>query len=278
MSDAPAIAEAVADGRLPGRLWMYSNYHCNLVCTYCLTESGPSSSRRELSADRMVEISTEAADLGFTALGVTGGEPFLVPGMAELLARLARILPVVALSNATLFTGPRLEDAAQLSGLPAAIQVSLDRPDADANDAERGPGNFAKVVEAIAALTGRGVKVRLATTVEEISEAELERLCALHRDLGVSDDDHIVRPILRRGRAVDTHMGIDAAVGDLPAELTITADGAFWSPFGPTVRNGRLDTDLLIMRTTRPLRRSAEALLRLVEGRPPGSDTLTNIR
>lgn len=272
------IAEAVADGRLPGRVWMYSNYHCNLVCTYCLTESGPTSPRRELGADRMIEIGAEAKELGFTALGVTGGEPFLVPDMADLLARLSEILPVIALSNATLFTGPRLEQMTVLAGRPVAVQVSLDRPGAEANDAERGPGNFAKVTAAIRALVDRGVKVRLATTVSEIEDVELERLCELHRNLGVADDDHIVRPILRRGRAVDTRMGIDAAVGDLPAELTITADGAFWSPFGPTVHQGRLDTDLLIMRATRPLARSADALLRLVEGRPPGSDTLLNIR
>ena len=38
-----AIAEAVAAGVLPGRVWMYSNYHCNLACAYCLTESAPDS-------------------------------------------------------------------------------------------------------------------------------------------------------------------------------------------------------------------------------------------
>jgi hypothetical protein len=42
-----AIAEAVRDGRLPGRVWLYSNYHCNLVCTYCLTDSSPKSPRRD---------------------------------------------------------------------------------------------------------------------------------------------------------------------------------------------------------------------------------------
>lgn len=273
-----SIAETVADGRLPGRVWLYSNYHCNLVCTYCLTESGPSSKRRELGADRMLEIGEEAAELGFTALGVTGGEPFLVPGMSSILGRLSEILPVVALSNATLFTGRKLEEVSSLAQRPVAIQVSLDRPDPQANDAERGKGNFRKVVDAIAKLVDRGVKVRVATTVTDIDDDELERLCVLHRDLGVEDDDHIVRPILRRGRAAYGGMGIEAATGDLPPELTITSDGAFWSPFGPTVRRGQLDTDLLIMRTTRPLGRSAEALLRLVEGRPPGSDTLLNIR
>jgi hypothetical protein len=65
---------------------------------------------------------------------------------------------------------------------------------------------------------------------------------------------------------------------DVPPELTVTADGAFWSPFGPTVTDGRLDTDLLITRTTTPLSVPAAALLRLVEGRPPGADVGLGIR
>lgn len=272
------IAAAVADGRLPGRVWIYSNYHCNLVCTYCLTESGPKVARRELSADRMVDIADEATALGFTALGLTGGEPFLLPFMPALLARLSRALPVVALTNATLFTGKRLEQVAALAGLPVQIQVSLDSADARKNDAERGRGNFAKVVQAIEALRERGVHVRIATTAEHVPDDELDQLCSLHRELGVLDEDHVVRPVLRRGRAVDNDMGIDATVGDLPAELTITADGAFWSPFGPTVHGGRIDTDLLIMRATRPLARPAEALLRLIDGRPRGDDATLNIR
>ena len=76
---AGPIAEAVASGELPGRVWLYSNYHCNLACSYCLTESSPRSPRRQLDASTMVEVARQAADLGFTALGVTGGEPFLLP-------------------------------------------------------------------------------------------------------------------------------------------------------------------------------------------------------
>jgi len=65
---------------------------------------------------------------------------------------------------------------------------------------------------------------------------------------------------------------------DLPAELTVSADGAFWSPFGPTVTGGVLDTDLLLTRTTDPLRIPAEALLRLVDARPDGADARTGIQ
>lgn len=275
---ARPVAEAVAAGTLPGRVWFYSNYHCNIQCTYCLTESGPKVSRRELAREQLVETAREARELGFTDLGVTGGETFLQPWLPEALAEMAASLPVVVLTNGTLFGRRLLARVEPLAELPVALQISLDRPDPDANDEMRAPDNFRKVVTAIPELVRRGIRVRIATTVESMADAELDRLCALHRELGVPDDDHIIRPIIKRGRAADHGLGVLATQPDLPAELTVTADGAFWSPFGPTVRAGVLDTDLLITRTTRPLSVPAEALLRLVEGRPQGEDSTLNIR
>jgi len=273
-----AVDQAVADGVLPGRVWLYSNYHCNLTCSYCLTESGPGVQRRELSPARMVEVAEQAADLGFTDLGLTGGEPFLLPTMPETLARLGAVLPTVALTNGTLFTGRRLAAAEVLAGARVALQISLDSAEPDDNDRARGPENFAKVVAAVPALVERGITVRIATTQSEDEPADMARLCALHRDLGVPDSDHVVRPIIARGRAEAAGLGVEVRPEDLPAELTVTADGAFWSPFGPTVRGGRLDTDLLLTRTTDLLQVPAQTLLGLIEGRPPGADSTLNIR
>lgn len=273
-----AIAEAVAEGRLPGRVWMYSNYHCNLACTYCLTDSAPTSPRRALTGDAMRTVAAQAAELGFTQLGVTGGEPFLAPGIVDTVAAMADHLPTLVLSNGTLFGDAQIRRLEPWKRRDVGIQISLDSADPDVNDAARGPENFAKVVEAIPRLVDAGIRVRIATTATEIDPETLGRLCELHRGLGVSDDDHIVRPIVSRGRGLDVSDGVPVEVTDLPPDLTITADGAFWSPFGPTVRNGRLDTDLLITRTTDPLRTPAEALLGLVDGQPPGRDTTLNIR
>lgn len=275
---AGGIASAVAEGRLPGRLWMYANYHCNIACVYCLTESGPKVARRALDPETMLEIGRQAKQLGFTHLGVTGGETFLQPHMPEILAQLADLLPTVALTNATLFSRSLLDRVTPLAGRDVALQISLDRPDPDVNDAMRAPHNFRKVVTAIPALVERGITVRIATTVESIEDAELDRLCALHRELGVPDSEHVIRPIVRRGRAQVHGLGVEATQSDLPAELTVTADGAFWGPFGPTVRAGRVDTDLLITRTKMPLEVPARALLGLVEDRPPGTDATLNIR
>jgi MoaA/NifB/PqqE/SkfB family radical SAM enzyme len=276
-----AVAEAVAAGRLPGRVWMYADYHCNLACTYCLTESAPKSPHRVIGHERMVEIAGEAAQLGFTDLGVTGGEPFLLRWLPEALVEMAQRLPVLVLTNGTLFTRRRIEQLRTLAEHPVAMQISLDRPDPDDNDAMRGQENFRKVVDSVPRLVEQGIRVRIATTVESIEDAELDRLCALHRSLGVPDEDHIVRPIVRRGRAIDYGLGVAARPADLPAELTITVDGAFWSPFGPTVHDGVLDTDLLITRTTRPLATPANALLRLAgehAGDAQGDDVTLNIR
>ncbi len=261
------LTEAVRDGAIGGRLWVYANYHCNLQCAYCLTESGPLVARRELSPERLQELAVEARAAGFTALGVTGGEPFLVPGLAAVLPALAKRMPTLVLSNGTLFTDRLIDQLRPLAGLDFAIQISLDSAEPDRNDEMRAPHNFAKVVAAVPRLQAAGIRVRIATTSEGLGQGELERLCNLHRSLGVPDHDHIVRPIVRRGRAAEQGLGADVVRRDLPAELTITADGAFWSPFGPTVRGGRLDTDLLT-RTTSPLTVPAAAMVRVAQGTP----------
>jgi MoaA/NifB/PqqE/SkfB family radical SAM enzyme len=268
-----SVAAAIGEGVIGGRLWVYSSYHCNLTCTYCLTESAPRVARRQLPVERLPGIAAEARALGFTALGVTGGEPFLAGGLPAALAATSGELPTLVLSNGTLFTRRLLDELAPLAGRDFAVQVSLDSAEAAANDEMRGPRNFAKVVQAIPRLRALGIRVRVATTTEGLEPEGLARLCELHRTLGVPDEDHVVRPIVRRGRAVDHGLGVDAGLADLPAELTVTVEGAFWSPFGPTVHGGRLDTDLLITRTTRPLSVPAAAMLKIAGAAGPRAAT-----
>ncbi len=275
-----AIADAIRAGILPGRVWFYSNYHCNLACRYCLTESAPDVPRRELDPARILDLARQAADLGFTDFGVTGGEPFLLPELPDLLVALAELRPTVVLSNGTVFGPARLERLRALVGLPITIQISLDAPTAQLNDELRGPENFTRVIVAIPKLIELGLHVRVASTMEadRLDTEQHAALCALHRSLGVSDDDHLVRPVIRRGRAEGTDIGVRFAHHQIPAELTITTDGAFWSPFGPTVRNGTVATDLLITRTIEPLERPAAALAGLVGALPDGNDANIGIR
>ncbi len=276
-----AVEQAIASGAMGGRLWFYANYQCNLRCSYCLTESGPTVPKRELPGQAMLNRADEAVEAGFTAFGVTGGEPFIRDDMPALVAELGRRRPTVVLSNATLFNERRLRELEPLADLPVHVQISLDHPDPVENDEMRGPENFRKVMQAIPKLVERGIGVRIATTLEDpdaVDPEERERLCELHRSLGIPDEDHVVRPIINRGRAATNDLGLLAGFEQLEPELTLTTDGAFYSPFGPTVRGGRLDTDLLVSRATAPLQRPVDALLRIAGQLPDGHDASIGIR
>ncbi len=258
------IAESTRATR--GRLWFYTNYHCNLECRYCLTESRPDAPRRSLDRELIETIATEAVELGFDSFGVTSGEPFLRTDMPEILESLGTRLPTVVLTNGTLFTPRLLDRLTLLAKLPVAMQISLDSAEPDVNDAMRGAGGFAKIRAAIPALIARGIRVRIGTTADE--GTNLVSLCELHRSFGISDDDHVVRPIIRRGRANTNGLGIEAAFEDLPAEMTITAEGAFWSPAAPTVQNDRLDISYLLSRTVLPLDVPVDAMARVGSEQP----------
>jgi MoaA/NifB/PqqE/SkfB family radical SAM enzyme len=274
-----AVRAAVRDRRMGDRLWLYATYHCNLRCTYCLTESGPRTrDRRELAPAAMVAAARDAAGLGFASLGVTGGEVFMLPGVAAVLGELASALPTTILTNGTLVRPRLIDRLAPLAGNDRlALQVSLDSADAGVNDGMRGPRNFARVCAAVPALRERGIRVRIATTVDSRSAAGLERLCALHRSWGVPDEDHVVRPVVRRGRAAVRGMGVTPAPGDILPELTVTAEGAFLDPFAPTVRRGRTDLDGLVSRETAPMIAAVEAFLGAVADHP-GGDAERSIR
>jgi len=227
----------------------------------------------------MIAVAEQSKDLGFTALGITGGEPFLLPWLPEAVLEMVKFLPLVLLNNGTLFVGDRLERAAKLAHPDIALQISLDSHLSDINDMARGPENFAKVVASVPRLIERGVRVRIATTTGgPLDSAHLDPLKALVASWGVPAEDHLVRPIVRRGRADELGLGVQAIARDIPSELCITADGAFWGSFGPTVSNGRLDTDLLLTRTILPLSVPANALLAAVSGMPEGADAALGIR
>lgn len=273
-----SIGAAIDDGAIGRRVWFYANYNCNLSCSYCLTESSPRAPRRALGHDLMLSLTEQAAELGFREIGVTGGEPFLDPELPGSLAAMAEILPVIVLTNGTLFHGDRIDRLEPMVGRDITMQISLDSSDADVNDMARGPDNFAKVIDAVPRLIEAGHRVRIASTGQADDEAAQERLCELHRSLGVPDEDHVVRPIVNRGRGLGIASSVQAGADELFPELTITTDGAFWSPFAPTVIDDVVDTDLLVTRTVDPLKVPADHLVGIALGRPAGADVAMNIR
>lgn len=102
----PDPASVLGPDRLPGvRLWLYTNFHCNLCCDYCCVSSSPSTPHRELGAERIGRIVGEAARWGVRELFLTGGEPFLLPDIDTIIATCVKQLPTTVLTNGMVFKG-----------------------------------------------------------------------------------------------------------------------------------------------------------------------------
>jgi len=241
------------DGDRPvgSRLWLYTNFDCNLSCDYCCVRSSPKAPRRALGLERIRRIASEAATLVVKEIFVTGGEPFMLPDIGEIIASCAAVAPVTVLTNGMLFTGRRVDTLRALPREHVTFQISLDSPTRERHDAHRGSGSWDRAWKGIELARTEGFRVRLAATVSTDDEAEeFSRFLDIHR---VREEDRVIRRIALRGTATE---GIALARADLVPEVTITAEGVFWHPVGAE------DNDLLISREIFPLAESFAAVRR----------------
>lgn len=216
---------------LPPRLWLYTNFDCNLACDYCCSRSSPKAPRRALGRDRVERIAAEAAGLEVTELFLTGGEPFLLPDLDEIAGACAARLPTTLLTNGMLLRGRRLDLLRRLPRDRLALQISLDSPTPGRHDRHRGAGTWERAVQGIRTAREEGFRVRVAATVAAADRdaAEEAGLHAFLDDLGVPAADRLIRPIARQGFAED---GVTVTPASVIPEMTITADGVYWHPVG----------------------------------------------
>jgi MoaA/NifB/PqqE/SkfB family radical SAM enzyme len=225
------------------RLWVYTNYDCNLSCSYCCVSSSPRAERAAFSLSAHRQLIDEAAAAGVQQLFLTGGEPFLLPDIQDRIRCAVDRLPTTVLTNAMLFRGSRLSALEGLAGAPLTFQVSLDGPCPEAHDPIRGAGSWSNAVAGIRTLRALGFRVVLSSTESDANRSYLGSMPAFVECLGLAPEDHFVRPLARRGVSCD---GLDLGPTALEPEVTVSRDGVYWHPLG---REG----DLLVTRRVFPL-------------------------
>ncbi|MBC8074815.1 MAG: radical SAM protein [Chloroflexales bacterium] len=237
-TDIPDVAP-----ELQWKLWIYTNYDCNLRCSYCVAKSSPNAPRRAIGLANTRRLVDEAVELGFTDVFFTGGEPFILPDIYAMLAYASARVKTTVLTNAMLLRGARLDKLVAIANDNLVVQVSLDGGRAEDHDAYRGAGSWAKTVEGIRLLQEHGFRVRLGTTESPANAAHLEAICAFHRALGISDEDHFIRPLAKRGYSKE---GLELGMATLVPELTVNLDGVFWHPLST-------DADMQVSKKIFPL-------------------------
>ena len=243
---SPDPFAGLAPDQLPGtRLWLYTNFDCNLACDYCCVRSSPRTARRALGVDRVRRLATEAVEAGVSELILTGGEPFLLPDLDEVVASCTTALPTTLLTNAMLFRGRRLDVLRRMDHDLLTLQVSLDSATPDLHDQHRGARSWERAVAGIRTAQAEGFRVRVAATLEPDRMVELERFRHFLDGLGIAREDQVIRALAHRGAA---DSGLELTVESLVPEVTITADGVFWHPVGAD------HDDQLVTRDLFPLR------------------------
>jgi uncharacterized radical SAM superfamily Fe-S cluster-containing enzyme len=248
------------------RLWLYTNFDCNLHCDYCCVRSSPAAPRRELGFARVQRITREAAELDVKEIFVTGGEPFLLEDIGDILLSCAAAAPTKVLTNGMLFAGRRIESLRALPRDRIVLQISLDSATPELHDHHRGPGTWARTREGIQRARADGFRVRLAATVSTDAEAEAFR--QFLDEEKVAAEDRVIRRIALRGSATG---GVAVSRADLVPEVTITADGVYWHPVGAE------DADLLVTRDIFPLSDSFAAVRRAVDREGQHANKLARI-
>lgn len=218
------------------RLWVYTNFDCNLACGYCCAQSSPQATKRRLDPDTAREVFAEFRALGGRELFLTGGEPFMHPELDELVAA-ADGLERTILTNAMIIGRGRRREVLESLDRAVTLQISLDSATPDIHDKQRGAGSWAKALDGIGLARSLGFRVRVAAT---LYNEDPDGVAALHRRLdeeGIAGEDRVIRPVAHEGFA---ETGMHVSIDSVEPEPTVTADGAWWHPVAVTDPNMRI--------------------------------------
>lgn len=162
---------------------------CNFRCRYCMPEEGIEkvAMSQILTYEEILRICRAAARLGITKLKVTGGEPLVRRGCADLIRELKQIPGIRQVTLTT--NGQLLEDA--LPELAAAgtdgINVSMDslRPDRF-RSITGGRGELSAVLRGIEASLASGIRTKVNCLLQTgFNEDEIGDFAAFAFDRGL---------------------------------------------------------------------------------------------
>lgn len=153
---APAAALVALD-----QLWFQvSGTVCNLRCRHCFISCSPENhSFWFMTRHQVHDALAESAALGVKEYYFTGGEPFMHREILPILGDALDYGPATLLTNATLVresTARELAHVSSASLYTLEIRVSIDGVSAEANDAIRGAGSFARALNGIRHLVAAG--------------------------------------------------------------------------------------------------------------------------
>ena len=185
--DGVPVLPLFGSALFPPRLWMYTNFHCNLACSYCSVASSPQARRRRAGPGAVPRAGRRGSRRGLhrALRHRRRALPRTRPRRDAALRH--RALDVVCLTNAMLYQGWRRTQLERLAGRKRLVlQTSLDGAQPRFHDANRGPGSWAKAMDGLDLALSLGLPVRVGMTETAQNSAEIEPLRALLAAKGIA--------------------------------------------------------------------------------------------
>ncbi|HEY8667425.1 MAG TPA: radical SAM protein [Tepidisphaeraceae bacterium] len=152
---------------------------CNLTCTHCFISCSPDNRAFGfLNFDAVIAALEESRPLGVKEYYFTGGEPFMHPRLLDMLEHTLAIGPATVLTNGTLLRDDAIRRLASLrdsSIYSLELRISIDAPDAAANDRIRGQGAFDKAMAGVRRLIAAGF-LPIITMAQTWEDAEADAI------------------------------------------------------------------------------------------------------
>jgi radical SAM protein with 4Fe4S-binding SPASM domain len=170
-------------------IWLELTSKCNLRCLHCYAESGPEASYKDsLVPEKWKEIIRDAAEIGFSKIQFTGGEPLLYPDLISLIrtARESDYEFIEVYSNLTLLSD-KLVDEFKSSGVCAATSFySYDRQ--THNRTTQSKSSYDRTLNGIKKLINAEIPLRIGVILMEHNLSHREKTGEFLKELGVPKD------------------------------------------------------------------------------------------
>ncbi len=156
---------------------------CNLRCLHCYSESGPQR-HEELQLSSLKDFLIEARQLGYSYVGISGGEPLLWQNLEEFLDFAKSSGFSTSLStNGTMLTRERAEKLRDLVGV---VAVSVDGPPEDHGIIRGSHTAFPLMQTGLSALRDAGIPFTLAFTLTKHNAHRMSWLYSFAREAGAA--------------------------------------------------------------------------------------------
>ena len=194
---------------VPPLLILSVTMKCNLSCVGCYSREYPTDG--ELGWEGIDRLMTEAEELGVGFFVLTGGEPLLLPGLLDLLAK-HRNLIFFLFTNATHIDRTWANAVAKMGNVIPLLSVEGSQED---TDSRRGKGTYEKVIAAMEHLAEAGAFFGFSSMVSR-------------RNFALLGSDGFLDGMISRGCRIGYFVGYVPCGNQAPLDLVPEAGEQRW--------------------------------------------------